>query len=120
MAKVFIANEPDKSKVPEGRTCYDVSPASVFGELIFVFGVNSLPPVRNREKAVERAHQVLCQATPGDFLVWAGGDPLGMVITAAIMADYTNGKFNYLLWDWSIHAYAPVPVALFGDNSNES
>ncbi len=113
MPKVFIVNEPDESRVPAGRASWDTSPAVYFGELVYVFTADNPPPVRDREAAIARAHEVLSDATPGDFLVWAGGDPFGMVLAAAIMADYTDGQFTYLMWDRMARSYAPVPVQLF-------
>jgi len=113
MTKVFIVNEPDESRVPEGRATYDVSPASMFGEVVYIFTADNPPPVRDRERAIDRAHRVLSEANSGDFIVWAGGDPLGMVIAASILADYTDGKFNYLMWDRAVRAYAPVSIQLF-------
>lgn len=113
MPKVYIVNEPDESRVPEGRATYDVSPAAMFGEVAFIFTADNPPPVRDRDRAIERAHEVLCDAEPGDFIVWAGGDPLGMIIAAAVLADYTDGQFNYLMWDRAVRAYAPVALEVF-------
>ncbi|UXO93757.1 hypothetical protein Pan1_42 [Pseudanabaena phage Pan1] len=119
MPKVFIVNEPDESRVPAGRASWDTSPAAFFGELVYVFTADNPPPVRDREAAFARAHEVLSQATPNDFLVWAGGDPFGMVIAAAVLADYTDGQFTYLMWDRMARSYAPVPVDLFPDNGED-
>lgn len=113
MPKVFIVNEPDESRVPAGRASWDTSPAGYFGDLVYVFTADNPPPVRDREAAIARAHEVLSEATSDDFLVWAGGDPFGMVLAAAIMADYTDGQFTYLMWDRMARSYAPVPVQLF-------
>lgn len=115
MSKVFIVNEPDESRVPAGRASWDTSPAAYFGEMVYVFEAHNPPPVRDREAALARAHEVLSEATSDDFLVWAGGDPFGMVIVAAVMADYTDGQFTYLMWDRMARTYAPVPVNLFNN-----
>lgn len=119
MPKVFIVNEPDESRVPAGRASYDTSPAAFFGDLVYVFQAHEDPPVRNRDHAMERAHEVLSEATSEDFLVWAGGDPFGMVIAAAVMADYTDGEFTYLMWDRMARAYAPVAVNMFHNGETE-
>lgn len=119
MPKVFIVNEPDESRVPAGRQSWDTSPAAYFGDLEYVFLADNPPPVRDRDAALERAHEVLSEATSEDFLVWAGGDPFGMVIAAAVMADYTDGKFTYLMWDRMARSYAPVPVDLFNGEDDE-
>ena len=118
MPKVFIVNEPDESRVPAGRASWDTSPAAYFGELVYIFTADSPPPVRDRDRAFTRAHEVLKDAKSEDFIVWAGGDPFGMVMAAAIMADYTDGVFTYLMWDRMARSYAPVPVDLFLDNGD--
>jgi hypothetical protein len=113
MPKVFIVNEPDESRVPEGRAAYDTNPARAFGRIEFIFTNEHGAPVRNPERAVDTAHAVLSDATPNDYLVWAGGDPLGLIIASAVLADITDGKFNYLKWDRAARAYAPVELDLF-------
>ena len=113
MPKVFIVNEPDETRVPAGRASWDVSPAAYFGDIVYIFEANSEPPVRDRENAIQRAHDVLQDASPDDFIVWAGGDPFGMVLASSILAEYTNGQFNYLMWDRMARSYAPIPVELW-------
>ena len=117
MATVYIVNEPDESRATEGRATYDTNPARAFGRIEFVFPAGMVP-VRNPERAIERAHEALANATEDDFLVWAGGDPLGMIIVASILADKTDGNFTYLKWDRAARAYAPVPLEMF-DNGEE-
>uniref|UniRef100_A0AAU7VGV4 Uncharacterized protein n=1 Tax=Dinoroseobacter phage vB_DshS_R26L TaxID=3161158 RepID=A0AAU7VGV4_9CAUD len=116
MPRVFIVNEPDESRAPEGRATYDTNPARAFGQIVFINPADQPVPVRDPERAVERAHEVLADASEDDFLVWAGGDPLGLIIAASILADKTDGQFTYLKWDRAARAYAPAPLDLFPDN----
>lgn len=122
MSKVFIVNEPDESRVPAGRASWDTSPAAHFGELVYIFTADTPPPVRDRDNAIDRAHEVLQDAEPGDYIVWAGGDPFGMILAAGILADYTDGQFNYLMWDRMARAYVPIDVDLLFniDNGEEN
>lgn len=113
MTTVFIVNEPDESRTPEGRATYDTNPARAFGVVKFIFPADALAPVRDPERAFEIAHDALQFATPDDCLVWAGGDPLGLIIAAAILADKTEGQFKYLKWDRAARAYAPVNLSIF-------
>lgn len=113
MSTVFIVNEPDESRAPEGRATYDTNPARAFGQVVFINPADLPVPVRDPERAIERAHDVLANATEDDYLVWAGGDPLGLIIAAAILADKTDGQFTYLKWDRAARAYAPAPLDLF-------
>lgn len=119
MANVFIVNEPDETRVPPGRQSWDISPAAHFGDIVYVFPASQEPPVRNREYAIDRAHDVLSEADEGDFIVWAGGDPFGMVLAASVLSEYTGGKFNYLMWDRMARSYAPIPVELFDSENND-
>ena len=119
MPKVYIVNEPDESRVPAGRASWDTSPAAHFGELVYIFTADQPPPCRDKESAIERAHEVLENAEPGDYLVWAGGVPFGMIIAAAILAVYTDGQFNYLMWDRMARSYAPLDVDLLFSNGDE-
>lgn len=119
MPKVYIVNEPDESRVPAGRQSWDTSPAAFFGELVYVFRAEDPSPVRDKDAAQARAHEVLKDATEDDFLVWAGGDPFGMVLAAAVMADYTEGRFTYLMWDRMARTYAPVPVDIYSNGEED-
>lgn len=113
MPTVYVVNEPSNDRTPAGRAPYDTSAAEFFGQLVNIFRADENTPIRNRDVAIAHAHDVLADAEKGDFLVWAGGDPFGMVIVSAILADYTDGQFNYLVWDRVSKAYSPVPVSLF-------
>lgn len=116
MPRVFIVNEPDESRAPEGRAAYDTNPARAFGQVVFINPADQPVPVRDPERAVERAHDVLSDATSDDYLVWAGGDPLGLILAASILADKTDGQFTYLKWDRAARAYAPATLDLFQIN----
>ncbi len=118
MPTVFIVNEPDESRVPAGRASWDTSPAAYFGDMVYVFTADRDPPVRDKDAAIQHAHDVLKNAEKGDFLVWAGGDPFGLVIVSAIIADVTDGEFTYLMWDRMARSYAPIPTALFDNNGD--
>jgi hypothetical protein len=101
---------------------YDVSPALSYGDIVFVFTADEPLPVQDPTAAITRAHAVLCDITEDDYLVWAGGDPLGLVIAGAVAADYLDGKVRYLKWerarDGDVRSptrgfYAPVKLDIF-------
>lgn len=112
MATVFIVNQPRAPRNPDAMQ-YDVGPAEMFGEVVFVFEEDGQRPGSNVDWAIERAQEVLSTAEPGDFIVWAGGDPMTMVITAAILADTLEGQLNYLAWNRSFGTYTPIPLDIF-------
>lgn len=119
MPTVYIVNEPDESRASEGRATYDTNPARAFGKIEFIFPAGRPTPVRDPDRAVAHAHHVLENVTEEDYLVWAGGDPLGLIIAAAVMADLTDGKFTYLKWDRAARAYAPAPLDIFPSNGDD-
>lgn len=110
MPKVFIVNEPDETRTPAGRPMYDVTPAEQFGQVDFVFKANERSPVQDPTDAVDRAWEVLKEADSDDYLVWAGGDPLGLIIASAVMSDITERSFNYLKWDRAVGNYVAVQI----------
>lgn len=98
MPTVFVVNQPTPRRSPNGFV-YDVSPALQYGEVKFVFTADRPSPSDDPEGAVLHAERVLADATEDDFLVWAGGDPMGLVIVSSILADITQGPIRYLRWE---------------------
>jgi hypothetical protein len=96
MSRVFVINQPhERPNLP----AYDVSPASQYGEIIFLFRADQPAPSADPGWATRHAYRVLRNFSADDFLVWAGGDPLGAVIAASVAADVTDGKLKYLKWE---------------------
>ena len=96
MARVFVINQPVSSR--EGYT-YDVSPAMQYGGINFIYRADDPLPSVDPTFAVVRAHDVLQDANPNDYFVWAGGDPFGMVVAIAVASEYLDGVIRYLRWD---------------------
>ena len=103
--RVFVVNEPNTSRA--GVT-YDVSPARAWGEITFVFTRNMPVPNVDPIFAQRRAQDVLGDMTSDDYLVWAGGDPLGLVIASAVAYVATGQFLSYLAWDKYRRCYVPV------------
>lgn len=120
MPRVFVVNQPTPRRSPGGFV-YDVSPAMKYGEVEFVFTADQQTPSDNPEAAIEHAARVLADATEDDYLVWAGGDPLGLVIVSSILADITDGPIRYLRWERARENgerkgggyYAPILINVF-------
>ena len=104
-SRVFVVNEPNTSRA--GVT-YDVSPARAWGEINFVFTRDMPTPSVNPIFAQRRAQDVLGDMTSDDYLVWAGGDPLGLVIASAVAYVATGQFLSYLAWDKYRSSYVPV------------
>ena len=103
--RVFVVNEPNISRA---GTTYDVSRAKRWGEISFVFTRDQPLPYVDPLFAQRRAQDVMGAMTSDDFLVWAGGDPLGLVIAAAIAYSATGQFVGYLSWNKYRGEYVPV------------
>jgi hypothetical protein len=69
-----------------------------YGDVEFIFRADQNFPSSDPAGAVKHAQTVLSNFTENDFLVWAGGDPLGMVIAAAVIGDF-SASIKYLKWE---------------------
>lgn len=121
MSRVFVINQP---RPRGGVQPYDLSSAMQYGDLIFVFRADQSTPSADPEWATRHAREILRDVTPNDFLIWAGGDPMGAVVASAIFADNTDGRVNYLKWERERTSggertgrgyYIAVPVDVFED-----
>lgn len=92
---VFVVNRPRPG--PKGFT-YDISPAYEYGDVVFVF--DELMPYRDPQQAEREAWEALKDFdTAEDYILWAGGDPCGLIIASAVVAKVTDGVFRWLKWD---------------------
>jgi len=98
MAKVFIVNRPVTKN--SSSFTYDVSPAQEFGEVVFLFDSTQRPePSENPSAARQHILSTLENFDPDDdFIVWAGGDPLGMLLVSAHLGAWHN-SVKYLKWE---------------------
>lgn len=131
MSTVYIINEPHKN--PRGRLVtspYDVSPAAEHGSVEFIFPGKDFPsPSEDIERAVEHAWEVLENFNAEeDYIVWAGGDPISMLIVAPILYDIAGDGVRYLKFERSRSSsgdkmssgrYLPRTVTLFDEDRNE-
>lgn len=109
--RVYVVNEPSPRTTPRGTVMYDVSPAKVYGDLVYLFRAADPSPIREREAALRRAHTVLRSARSSDCLLFAGGDPYGLIVATAVLSHYTRGEFTYLYWQKTVRAYCPLRFA---------
>lgn len=97
MSRVIIINEPRPCRFTGRKHFYDITPASDFGEVEFLFKYDNFAPSANPEEALILAQDVLKDFHEEDFIVWAGGDPFGMIVAAIALAG--KPVINYLKWD---------------------
>lgn len=102
MPNVYLVNEPRKNSF---GTTFDVSAANLFGTIITVFDAKQFPrPSRSTELAVEHARTVLDEITEDDYILYAGGDVIGLAIVAQIADNLLDGRLKFLRWDKDLDA----------------
>lgn len=91
----------------------DVSPAAVYGEIMFVLSAGDRT-CSNPELSMERLRRALSEFDPlKDFIVWAGGDPLSAIVTGMVLIDLGIRKFRYLRFEKNRNTKPGVPVTGF-------
>lgn len=117
MTTIYIINNPALS----GRTPYDTHSARLLGELRMVFDVDDPRPFYDPVAAVAHAWRVLENFdAERDFLLWAGGDPLGLMIVVSVVSDIGDGVFKVLKWDKHAAGYLPVEInAQYRENNDD-
>lgn len=130
MPSVYIINQPRENPRSRFGTSYDVSPAMQYGEIKFVFTEDEFPsPSADLKRAVEHAWNVLADFdAESDYVVWAGGDPISMLIVAPILFDIAQDNVRYLKFERGrgvngekIQAgyYMPKTVTLFNEEDSD-
>lgn len=82
---VFIICKPKPGGV-SGNT-YDVSPATEYGTLRFIFDSYENPSSRPVE-ALEKIRNIFEDFNEAeDYIVWSGGDPLALLLTGYVLYE---------------------------------
>ena len=77
----------------------DVSPAAVYGDIIFILSAGDRT-CSNPELSIEKLARGLENFKyKEDFIVWAGGDPLSAIAAGAILFDLGITKFRFLRFE---------------------
>lgn len=102
MPNVFLVNEPRKNSF---GTTFDVSEAERYGIIVTIFDAKSFPrPSRSPNQAIERAREVLDGITQDDYILYAGGDVIGLAIASMIADNLLGGRVKFLRWDKDLNA----------------
>lgn len=130
MSTVFIVNQPREVPQSANRATYNVSPAMEYGNIRFIFTQDKFPsPSADLVNAIEHAWECLkdydCE---NDFIVWAGGDPISMLIVAPILYEVSTGVVKYLKYERGRDDdgrptgkgyYVPLVVGVFNEPASE-
>lgn len=102
MSKVFVLQAT--------RYQADVSPAAVYGEIMFVLSAGDRT-CSNPELSAEKLYAALKEFDPyEDYIVWAGGDPLSSLMTGMVLMDLGITKFRFLRFEKSRNTKAGEPT----------
>jgi len=105
MSKVFVLQAT--------RYQADVSPAAVYGEIIFVLSAGDRT-CSNPELSAEKLTKALKDFNyREDFIVWAGGDPLSAIVTGLVLSNLGMKKFRFLRFEKNRHTKPGQPVTGF-------
>lgn len=106
MSKVFLVH---KQYSTANFRPYDTSRAGEYGEIVAIYE-DPFQPYQNIKVAREVARSRLGDMNTHDYLLWSGGDPVGLAIASAIAADVMGGTYNLLRWDKRLLKYLPIEI----------
>ena len=89
-SRVFVINEPNFR---------DMSSAKEFGELVTVLQTVDAPSHSPMDCTAKIAEALADFDEDRDYIVWAGGDPAGLLLVGIIMGRYEIQEFNFLRWE---------------------
>lgn len=125
MGTVYIVQEP---RLGPDHAARDFSPAMQYGQLRFVLRASDNPSLQPNRYA-EEMWDILQNFGKDDFLLWAGGDPLGLAIAASLVAQANEGFINWLRWDrerdsntgrrTGMGYYTPVKVFVYEEDNGK-
>lgn len=93
---VYVVNQPARRTT---GIVYDISPATEYGPLDFVFTMHQERPSNDPDWALDTAHEKLKAFDPEkDYVLWAGGDPFSLAVVTAILSD-NHDVFSFLKWE---------------------
>lgn len=87
---VFFVQEPGSDR--------DFSSANRYGKVEFLLSSRDRPGL-SPGPTLFKLRQGLRKMRPGDYLAWAGGDPLGPTLVGLVLAEMGFRSFNMLRWE---------------------
>ncbi len=91
-ATVYLIQEPTTTS-PR-----DLSSANRYGKIISVLAIGDRPSMLPGP-TLHKLRKGLRDFKPDDYLVWAGGDPLAMMLAGVVMTELGYREFKFLRWD---------------------
>lgn len=112
MNKVYVVQEPPRFKTPSGDIAYriDLSPAALYGDLVFVLEHGELKD-HNWDKNLELIAKRLENFNKDDYLVMLG-NPVAMAIASLVAATRVE-KLKVLYWVRTAQDYTEVVFNIY-------
>lgn len=89
---VWRLQEPSKSVVRDYISCRG------YGEMKTVLAFEDWPS-NNPEACVRKMEEAFQEFEDGDFILWAGGDPITPFLASIALVNIGVSKANWLRWD---------------------
>jgi hypothetical protein len=117
---IYVIAEPSVPKSATGRVM-DLSPLAEYSTDVRFLVLRGQAPTFAKDALYQQIRASLAEFDPeNDFLVWAGGDALGAVMTGIALAEKGVTRFHWLRHersklpdgrrDPSRGRYVPIPV----------
>lgn len=92
---IYVVHEP---RAGSKYAAYDLAAQTApFGKIKYVFDVRKRP-TDEADDCGYHAQQALKTFSDDDFLLWLGGDPVGLALCAMIAARQNQGAVKMLRW----------------------
>ena len=89
----------------------DFVPASRYGEIVTIFEKNDRPSI-TPGPLLHKLRRVLKNFEPGDYILWAGGDPLSLQLCGIVLKELNIKSYKFLSWDKFQQNYTPIEVVI--------
>lgn len=86
-------------ELPPSRSDRDFSSANRYGTLHFVISSKNAPTLTPGPAMVEARRNLKDFNPDQDYLSWAGGDPLAMMLVGFVLRDLGHKEVKYLRFD---------------------
>jgi len=91
----------------------DITPASKYGEIKTIFSFDERPSI-TPGPCLHKARKVLKEFQDGDFLFWAGADPVAIGLVNAVLGEM-RVNYKFLEYTKEDEGYNPIEIILRKD-----
>jgi hypothetical protein len=105
---VYVAQQPRPFRDRHSNSVRlpDLSPATQYGAVRFVFGDQDQPGLMPGQSVLQ-ARKALATFCDDDYILWAGGDPVALMIAGFVAAQINKGRVKFLRWEKNSNRVAP-------------